>query len=105
MIPGIGEKEKNEAKGLDYTGKVRLIERALSESNALLELVERTRGGSPRRVLMKPEDLRKTGTDLLLLGRSLPEEEMVTVTVRRISLVRKLKSSLYAPDLSDTANR
>jgi len=105
LIPGIGEKEKNEAKGLDYTGKVRLIERALSESNALLELVERTRGGSPRRVLMKPEDLRKTGTDLLLLGRSLPEEEMVTVTVRRISLVRKLKSSLYAPDLSDTANR
>jgi hypothetical protein len=105
LIPGLGEKEKNEAKGLDYTGKVRLIERAIAEGNALLEVVERTRGGSPRRVLLKPEDLRKTGTDLLLLGRSLPEEEMVTVTVRRISLVRKLKSSLYAPDLSETGNR
>ncbi len=105
LIPGLGEKEKNEAKGLDYTGKVRLIERAIAEGNALLEVVERTRGGSPRRVLLKPEDLRKTGTDLLLLGRSLPEEEMVTVTVRRISLVRKLKSSLYAPDLSETGSR
>lgn len=105
LIPGIGEKEKHEAKGLDYTGKVRLIERAISEGNALLELVERTRGGSPRRLLLKPQELRKTGTDLLLTGRKLPEEEHTTVTVRRISLVRKLKSSLFAPDQRDTRRR
>jgi hypothetical protein len=103
LVPGIGEKEKIEAKGLDYTGKVRLIERALAEGSALLEIVERTRGGSPRRLLVKPEDLRKTGTDLLLMGRSLPDEELITVTVRRISLVRKLKSSLFAPDSTESS--
>jgi hypothetical protein len=105
LLPGIGDQEKHEAKGLDYTGKVRLIERALSEKNALLEVVERARGGSPRRVLIKPEELKKSSSDLLLLGKALPDETGVTITVRRISLIRKLKSSLFAPPVMDNRSR
>lgn len=105
LLPGLGDQEKHEAKGLDYTGKVRLIERSLSEGNALLEVVERSRGGAPRRLLVKPEELKKNGTDLLLQGKALPEETAVTVMVRRISLIRKLKSSLFAPPVKDTRDR
>jgi len=89
--------EKSEAKGLDYLGKVRLIEQALKAGSELLEVIERSPAGSTRRLLVKPTELRRTGDDLLLLGEELPRGEPVQVKVRKIVLVRKLKSSLYAP--------
>ncbi len=89
--------EKSEAKGLDYLGKVRLIEQALKAGSELLEIIERSPAGSARRILVKPTELRKAGGDLLLLGGELPREAPVQIRVRKIVLVRKLKSSLYAP--------
>jgi len=89
--------EKSEAKGLDYLGKVRLIEQALKAGTELLEIIERSPAGSTRRLLVKPTELRRTGDDLLLLGGELPREQQVQIKVRKIVLVRKLKSSLYAP--------
>ena len=89
--------EKNEAKGLDYVGKVRLVEQALKSGSDLLEILERTSNGATRRLLVRPSDLKKSGNDLVLQAHTLPENELVQIRVRKIGLVRKLKSSLYAP--------
>lgn len=89
--------EKSEAKGLDYIGKVRLIEQAMKSGNDLLEIIERSPKGSTRRLLVKPSELRRSGDDLLLFGSELPAEAPAEVRVRKIVMVRKLKSSLYAP--------
>lgn len=89
--------EKNEAKGLDYVGKVRLVEQALKSGSDLLEILERTSNGTTRRLLVRPSDLKKSGNDLVLQAHTLPENEQVQIRVRKIGLVRKLKSSLYAP--------
>ncbi len=89
--------EKNEAKGLDYVGKVRLVEQALKSGSDLLEILERTSNGATRRLLVRPTDLKKSGNDLVLQAHTLPENEQVQIRVRKIGLVRKLKSSLYAP--------
>ncbi len=89
--------EKSEAKGLDYLGKVRLIEQAMKTGSELLEIIERSPAGSTRRVLLRPSELRKAGDDLILLGSEIPREDPIQIKVRKIVLVRKLKSSLYAP--------
>ncbi len=94
---GMARQEKTEAKGLDYIGKVRLIEQAIASKKDLLEVIERTAKGSPRRILIKPEETKKTENDLILIGKTLPEEEEIKIFVRKASLVRKLKSSLFAP--------
>ena len=44
---GMARQEKTEAGGLDYIGKVRLIEKAISSKKDLLEVIERTSKGSP----------------------------------------------------------
>jgi len=95
--PGLARQEKTEAKGIDYVGKVRLIEQAIASKRELLEVIERTAKGSPRRILMKPEETKKTENDLILIGKSLPAEEEVRIFVRKASLIRKLKTSLFAP--------
>ncbi|MEW5815184.1 MAG: hypothetical protein AB1798_07270 [Spirochaetota bacterium] len=94
---GLKPQEKTEAKGLDYLGKVRLIEQALQTKTDLLEIIERAPDGSPSRLLLKPVELKKSGSDLLLTGKILPEETWVNIQVRKIGLLRKLKSSLFAP--------
>jgi hypothetical protein len=89
--------EKNEAKGVDYGGKVRLVEQALKSGSDLLEIIERTPKGSTHRLLVRPTDVRKSGSDLILHARTLPEDKAVQIKIRKIGLVRKLKSSLYTP--------
>ncbi len=91
------KQDKNEAKGLDYVGKVRLVEQALRSGSDLLEILERTSNGTTRRLLVHPSEVRKSGNDLMLYGKTLPDNENVQIKVRKIGLVRKLKSSLYAP--------
>lgn len=89
--------EKTEAYGMDYIGKVRLIERAIDSENELLEVTF----GSPiekiSTYLVKPVNLDKSMEDLLLNAISLPEEDKIQLVVRKMSKVKRLKSSLFAP--------
>jgi hypothetical protein len=86
--------EKMEATGLDFLGKVRLIEQAISR-DSLLELIERTADGSPRRINLRPERLERKASELILVGESLPEKRSVRVRVSKINLIRTLRRSLY----------
>ncbi len=85
----------SEARGIDYAGKVRVIQQALQSKGALLELVERTGGGKPARHLVKPIELRKLGNDLVLRGKRLPLEDELEIRVEKIGYVKKWKSSLF----------
>ncbi len=86
-----------EAKGLDYIGKIRLIEQTLDKSQDLLEVIQRTADGSPEKLLLKPEDMIKRNDELYVTGYKLPEQGMIELKVRKLNLVRKLKRSLFAP--------
>jgi hypothetical protein len=86
----------DEAKGLDYMGKVRVIEHALHNNNTLLEIVERTRAGKPKSSVIKPRSLDQSGEDLLLKGEAVPGGEEIAVRVGKISLVRKVRGSLFS---------
>jgi hypothetical protein len=85
--------EKAEARGLDYLGKVRIIERAI-ERRALVELFERTPTGAPQKTLCRPLRLEKTVGGLILAAESVPDAEPMRVSVSRLARVRLVMRSL-----------
>jgi len=89
--------EKTEASGMDYTGKIRLIERAIQSKSELLEI---SFGNPIEKIityLVKPDNLDKSKEDLILNAVTLPEENNIQLIVRKMSKVKRLKSSLFAP--------
>ena len=89
--------EKIEARGLDYSGKVRLIDEALASGHDLLELEFRGADGDKTSFLIKPTTLEKEGTNRILHGTRFPEGNDGTYKVRKLTAVRKLHISLYYP--------
>jgi hypothetical protein len=91
----IGSRDRQEARGLDYVGKVRVIEQALREGDETLEVVVKRNSGEPVQMRVRPEELQKQGTRLLLRALT-PEGEAVSFPVEKISLVRRLRGFLIS---------
>ena len=94
ITSGSARYEKNEAKGLDYNGKIRLAEQALESRGYLLEIVER-KNDEQVTSLVKPEHLDKSGKDVVLEGFLLPFEEQVSIKIGKAGRVKKIKTSLF----------
>ncbi len=86
--------EKLEAKGLDYVGKVRVAEQALS-SGSLVELFWRGPKGEPNRALGAPVSLDKSGGEVELSLDPAPRGERLKIAVGKISLIRRIKRSIF----------
>jgi hypothetical protein len=87
-------RELPEARGLDYVGKVRLVEQALSRGTDYLEIVERGSGG-PSRLFIRPSRLDKGSGHLVLHGHTVGEDREVSVRVDKIGLVRVVRGTLF----------
>jgi len=85
----------SEARGIDYAGKVRIIQQALQSGSSLLELIERTARGNPARHLLRPTELEKSGKELVLVGEELPAEKSIRIRVEKIGYIKKWKGSLF----------
>ncbi len=89
------EDELTEARGLDYTGKVRIIEESVSKNFELLEIVLRMQAGKPKRMLLRPQKLERGERELYLHGFRLPHGEAEKIPVGKISYVKRWKNSLF----------
>ncbi len=94
LSEGTVHRERREARGLDYLGKVRLIEQVLLSEWDLIELVVRGSRGEPEKMLVKPRQLEKVGSGLFLAGSRMPDQEAVRISVGKIGLVRRIRGSL-----------
>ncbi len=90
-------KEKAEVGGLDYTGKVRLIQRAVESKRDILEITSAVLPGENSRMLIKPVTISHRENNLILQAKTLPEEKELEIPIRKISYVKLLRGSLYAP--------
>lgn len=98
LSPELGNENRvSEAKGIDFLGKVRLIEQAIASGKDILEIIERTPAGDPNKYIMTPVKLDKSSPNLILLGKVLPEGQFIELQVKKLSLVRKLESVLFSP--------
>ena len=82
------------AKGLDYRGKIRLAEAAISGRDERLAVTVAI-GNEIETFLILPRKLEKDGTDHVLVGISLPEEEEVRYKIRKIGFLKRIKASLF----------
>jgi hypothetical protein len=92
--PDTARKEKMEAKGLNYVGKVLIIEQTIQSTSDYLEIVSRAPDGSPSRILARPKELRRTGSDLILTAHTIPENTVIDIPVKKIGLLRRLRGFL-----------
>ncbi len=86
-----------EATGFDYQGKLNLCKQALSSKYDLLELHIRSLPDQEEILLIRPTKLLKEGNNYILSGTMLPDHQNFSKSLRKIFLLRKLKSSLYTP--------
>ncbi|MFP4384114.1 MAG: hypothetical protein ACLFSE_08695 [Spirochaetia bacterium] len=84
------ENEVTEAKGLNYVGKVRIIEKALESENSLLEAVIRGKGGVPERFIFRPRRVYTSGSSLYVEGIMNKDGSEVKLAVRKIFLIRDI---------------
>jgi len=91
---GIIRPEITEAKGMNFQGKVRLIESALLNRSDKLELNYYTPDGI-QSILVQPIELLKEDKERTLIGKILPDEENINIKGRKISKVKKIRSSLF----------
>jgi hypothetical protein len=92
--PGISRTEFSEARGVNYQGKLRLIEVSLKASNNRLE-VDFVKDGEIYRELILPEYIEKSDDKKILHGKKLPTEASFSIDISKISLVRRFQTSLF----------
>ncbi|MDR0643091.1 MAG: hypothetical protein LBG07_11615 [Treponema sp.] len=89
--------EKLEARGLDYVGKASIARQAIS-AHSLLELVWSSpeEGGREQRVLAFPQGMEKSGGEsILVVEDSLAPGDTVRIPLAKISLLRRIKKSIF----------
>jgi hypothetical protein len=90
--------ERLEASGLDYMGKVRVVERALRSAGDRLEVLYRLPGAEPVRALLRPVKLDKNDKGLVLEAEDLGTGGPTRVPLGSVSTVRRLRASLFGED-------
>ena len=90
--------ERLEASGLDYLGKVRVVERALRTSGDRLEVLYRLPGAEPVRALLRPVRLDKNEKGLVLEAEDLGTGGPARVPLGAVSTVRRVRASLFGED-------
>jgi hypothetical protein len=90
--------ERLEAGGLDYLGKVRVVERALRASGDRLEVLYRLPGAEPVRALLRPVRLDKNEKGLILEAEDLGTGSPARVPLGAVSTVKRLRASLFGED-------
>jgi len=93
--PGIVRREINMVKGLDYQGKLRMIQSVMGNRSYLLEATLPTEDLDLVVHRIQPHALQNhTGGDAILAGTELPGKPF-QCPVRKISLLRKIRTSLF----------
>lgn len=87
--------EKWEARGLDYSAKVRLIEQVIKGKRDFVELTQQSDAGGTQRLLVWPQKLRQTGHDLLLSAQTVPEGKEIALSVGKALLARRIRASIF----------
>ncbi|MCL2792980.1 MAG: helicase-associated domain-containing protein [Spirochaetaceae bacterium] len=93
---GSARLEKTEARGFDYNGKVRIAEEVAGNLGYLAEVVENNLEGEPGRRLIKAAKVEKEGNVCYLKGTLLLDDSEVTISISKMSLIRKIRTSLVA---------
>lgn len=83
--------ELNEAGGMDFMGKIRIVERAV-EGRCLLELLP---GGGSAKIIGRPEGIMKKEGDALVVLVTEPEHEKCLFSIGKAVSVKLIRTSIF----------
>ncbi len=83
--------ERVEASGMDYSGKVHVIEHAISNGS----LIELLYDGMSQPIVGEPLSLEKTNGDAIIHLRLVPSSEEKTYSVSKANLVKRIRGSIF----------
>ncbi|MCR5288693.1 MAG: hypothetical protein K6E51_01730 [Treponema sp.] len=90
--------ENNEASGMDFVGKIRLVEKAM-ETRSMIELVfdvrQEIHDTVMPRIIGTPLAIEKQGEDALVRVRVEPDQSEQLFSIGQARMVRRLRSSLF----------
>ena len=90
--------DRLEAGGLDYLGKVRVVEHALRAPGDRLEILYRLPGEEPVRAILRPVRLDKNEKGLVLEAEDLGTGGPARVPLGAVSTVRRVRASLFGEE-------
>ena len=90
--------DRQEAGGLDYLGKVRVVEHALRAPGDRLEILYRLPGEEPVRAILRPIRLDKNEKGLVLEAEDLGTGGPARVPLGAVSTVRRVRASLFGEE-------
>ncbi len=91
---GISKTDFSEAKGINYQAKLRLIEVSLKSTNDRLE-INYVEDFQIKKELILPTKIEKQGELKVLHGIKLPQEQPYSIDISKISLVRRIQTTLF----------
>jgi hypothetical protein len=86
--------EKTEARNLDYVGKTMLAKQAIA-LKSLVEILWVNPEGESGRMVGIPGALEKWGGETMLTIKSIPEGNEIRLPLGKISLLRRIKQSIF----------
>ncbi len=104
MSAGAVKRERGEAGGLDYLGKVKLAEQAVREPAWLLSVLYRAPSGESERAILRPLRVKKGPGGAILEGKreggagdgaGADADAALSIPIERISLLRRIRTSLF----------
>ncbi len=104
MSAGAVKRERGEAGGLDYLGKVKLAEQAVHEPSWLLSVLYRAPSGESERAVLRPLRVKKGPSGAILEGKreagagdqaEAGPAATISIPIERISLLRRIRTSLF----------
>lgn len=87
-----------EAGALDYMGKVRVVERVLRSSGAILEILFRRPDGEPERFRVRPLELEKKEKGLQLRAADTKDGNVRILPISAMSHVKRIKTTLFGEE-------
>ncbi len=98
MLEADARSERQEAGGLDYQGKVRVVEKTLKSVGDRLEIMYRPAGDDAVCLMVRPVRLEKSEKGMVLEAEDLATGGPVRINLGAASAVRRVRASLFGEE-------
>ncbi len=98
MAEADARSERQEAGGMDYQGKVRIVEKTLKSAGDRLEIMYRPQGDEAVCLMVRPVRLEKSEKGMILEAEDLAAGGPVRINLGAASAVRRVRASLFGEE-------
>ncbi len=96
LKPETTKLESHEAGGLDFQAKLRVIDLVIKSKRDFIEIEQSSEGFGNTRLVLLPTQVKASGNDQIIYGKSVPEGRSIMIFSRKILRVRRIRSGIFS---------